>query len=75
VKAHGSLPLAVASYNAGEDSVLRWADRMKGMEIDAFVEAIPFFETRGYVVKVMESFARYGYLERGEEGVPKIELK
>ena len=75
VKAHGSLPLAVASYNAGEDAVLRWADRMKGMEIDAFVEAIPFFETRGYVVKVMESFARYGYLERGEEGVPKIELK
>jgi soluble lytic murein transglycosylase len=75
VKAHGSLPLAVASYNAGEDSVLRWADRMKGMEIDAFVEAIPFFETRGYVVKVLESFARYGYLERGEEGVPKIELK
>ena len=75
VKAHGSLPLAVASYNAGEDSVLRWAERMKGMEIDAFVEAIPFFETRGYVVKVMESFARYGYLERGEEGVPKIELK
>jgi soluble lytic murein transglycosylase len=75
VKGHGSIPLAVASYNAGEDSVLRWADRMKGMEIDAFVEAIPFFETRGYVVKVMESFARYGYLERGEEGVPKIELK
>jgi soluble lytic murein transglycosylase len=75
VKAHGSIPLAVASYNAGEDSVLRWADRMKGMELDAFVEAIPFFETRGYVVKVMESFARYGYLERGEEGVPKIELK
>jgi len=75
VKAHGSLPLAVASYNAGEESVLRWADRMKGMEIDAFVEAIPFFETRGYVVKVMESFARYGYLDRGEEGVPKIDLK
>jgi soluble lytic murein transglycosylase len=74
VRAHGSLPLAVASYNAGEDSVLRWAERMKGMELDAFVEAIPFFETRGYVVKVMESFARYGFLERGEEGVPKIEL-
>ena len=61
-------------YNAGEDSVLRWAERMKGMELDAFVEAIPFVETRGYVVKVMENFARYGFLERGEEGVPKIEL-
>lgn len=74
VKAHGSLPLAVASYNAGEDSVLRWAQRMKGMELDAFVEAIPFAETRAYVVKVLENFARYGYLEHGEEGVVKLDL-
>ena len=74
VKAHASVPLAVASYNAGEDSVLRWAERMKGMELDAFVEAIPFAETRAYVVRVMENFARYGYLDRGEDGVPKIDL-
>ncbi len=75
IRSHGSVAIAVASYNAGEDSVLRWAERMKGMELDAFVEAIPFAETRGYVVKVMENFARYGYLDRGELGVPKIELK
>ncbi|HEY1957789.1 MAG TPA: lytic transglycosylase domain-containing protein [Polyangiaceae bacterium] len=74
VESHGSIPLAVASYNAGEDSVLRWAERMKGMELDAFVEAIPFGETRAYVVRVMESFARYGYLDRGEAGVPKLDL-
>ncbi len=74
VKSHGSLPLAIASYNAGAESVLRWAQRMKGMELDAFVEAIPFFETRGYVVKVMENLARYGFLEHGEEGIPKIDL-
>lgn len=74
VKAHGSVPLAVASYNAGEESVLRWVQRMKGMELDAFVEAIPFAETRGYVVRVMENYARYGFLDRGEEGVPKVDL-
>ncbi len=74
VRAHGSLPIAIAAYNAGEDSVLRWAERMKGMELDAFVEAIPFGETRGYVVKVMESFAHYGFMSHGESGVPKIEL-
>lgn len=74
VRTHGSIPLAVAAYNAGSDSVLRWATRMHAMEIDAFVESIPFGETRNYVVRVMESFARYAYLERGEEGLPKIEL-
>jgi soluble lytic murein transglycosylase len=74
VRAHGSIPLAVASYNAGADSVLRWAQRMKGMELDAFVEAIPFGETRGYVVRVMENLARYGFLDHGEEGVPKLDL-
>ncbi len=74
MKAHGSVPLAVASYNAGEESVLRWVQRMKGMELDAFVEAIPFAETRGYVVRVMENYARYGFLDRGEEGVPKVDL-
>ena len=70
----GSVPLAVAAYNAGWESVLRWAARMHSMELDAFVESIPFLETRGYVIHVMESFARYGYLAHGEEGVPKLDL-
>jgi soluble lytic murein transglycosylase len=74
IRTHGSIPLAVAAYNAGSDSVLRWASRMHAMEIDAFVESIPFGETRNYVVRVMESFARYAYLAHGEAGVPKIEL-
>jgi soluble lytic murein transglycosylase len=74
VHTHGSIPLAVAAYNAGSDSVLRWVTRMHTMDIDAFVESIPFGETRNYVVHVMESFARYGYLDRGEDGVPKIDL-
>ncbi len=74
IRTHGSVPLAVAAYNAGADSVLRWAARMHTMELDTFVESIPFSETRNYVVRVMESFARYGYLGHGEEGLPKIDL-
>jgi len=74
VASRGSLPIAVASYNAGAESVLRWVQRMKGMEIDAFVEAIPFAETRAYVVRVMGNYARYGFLDRGEAGVPKLDL-
>ncbi len=74
-----SVPLAVASYNAGPDAIQRWTTGMSPaslshIELDAFVEAIPFLETRGYVAKVMGSMARYGYLAHGEEGVPKIDL-
>jgi soluble lytic murein transglycosylase len=71
---HGDVPLAVAAYNAGAESIERWASRAPGLELDAFVERIPFKETREYVARVMGNFARYGYLAGGEAGVPAVEL-
>ena len=71
---HGDVPLAVAAYNGSADAVERWLSRASGMQLDTFVERIPFDETREYVVRVMTSFAHYGYLMRGDEGVPRIEL-
>jgi soluble lytic murein transglycosylase len=74
----GDVPLAVAAYNAGPEAIERWSARARksGMKesLDVFVEAIPFVETRGYVVRVLGNLARYGYLERGEGGVPHITL-
>jgi soluble lytic murein transglycosylase len=70
----GSLPLAAGAYNAGPEAIERWKNRIKDTSIDVFVEMIPFLETRGYVVKVMSNTARYGYLDRGEAGVPEIAL-
>jgi len=71
---HGNVPLAVAAYNGGAESVERWASRAPGMQLDTFVERIPFKETREYVPRVMGSFAHYGYLGAGEAGVPKVGL-
>ena len=68
-----SVPLAVAAYNAGPDAIERWSRTMR-LDLDAFVEAIPYAETRGYVSRVMGSLARYGYLAAGEDGVPRVEL-
>lgn len=68
------VPLAVAAYNAGPEAIQRWLSKSKGETLDVFVEAIPFIETRGYVVRVMGNLARYGYLEKGEAGVPVINL-
>jgi soluble lytic murein transglycosylase len=72
---HGSVPLAVAAYNGGADSVDRWLSRSPAMQLDTFVERIPFKETRDYVARVMGNLARYGYLARGETGVTAVELE
>ncbi len=71
---HGNVPLALAAYNAGAESVERWSSRAAGMQLDTFVERIPFRETRDYVARVMGNFAHYGYLADGEAGVPKVAL-
>jgi soluble lytic murein transglycosylase len=71
---HGSVALAVAAYNGGAESVERWLSRAPAMQLDGFVERIPFKETRDYVARVMGNLARYGYLAHGEDGVPRIEL-
>jgi soluble lytic murein transglycosylase len=72
---HGSVPLAVAAYNCGAESVDRWASRAPAMQLDTFVERIPFRETREYVARVMGNLARYAYLAQGEAGVPGMDLE
>jgi len=59
----GCLPLATAAYNAGVARVRRWLRERPDMDLDLFVEKIPFDETRGYVRRVTSHRARYEYLE------------
>ncbi len=66
--------LAAAAYNAGSEAVGRWAKRLRGIDLDVFVELIPYGETRVYVARVMGNLARYGYLQAGESGVPALSL-
>ncbi|NOU29925.1 MAG: transglycosylase SLT domain-containing protein [Polyangiaceae bacterium] len=66
--------LAAAAYNAGSEAVGRWAKRLHGIDLDVFVELIPYGETRVYVARVMGNLARYGYLQAGESGVPALSL-
>jgi len=56
----GVYPLAVASYNGGPFNVSAWL-RGTGneMPMDAWVEHIPFRETRDYVKKVTAGYAAY----------------
>lgn len=63
----GSGPLALAAYNAGGGAVSRWLVERRDLDVDEFVEEIPFDETRGYVKRVLRSYAAYRLLY-GEPG-------
>jgi soluble lytic murein transglycosylase len=66
----GSVPLAVAAYNAGSGNVRKWIDRYgdpRGqVDVLKWIEAIPFTETRAYVQRVIENSVVYDSL-RGQQ--------
>jgi soluble lytic murein transglycosylase len=66
----GSYPLAVAAYNAGPGNVNKWLrangdPRSGGVEMVDWIEAIPIFETRNYVQRVLENAVVYDTLRDG----------
>lgn len=62
--------LLAAGYNAGPKAVAGWLDRWAGLSFDAFVEWIPYRETRIYVRKVLANGWHYPLLYPEIEGVP-----
>jgi soluble lytic murein transglycosylase len=60
--AGGATQFALAGYNAGEATVARWRRELGGADLAAWVEQIPIPETRGYVRRVLRSYATYKLL-------------
>jgi soluble lytic murein transglycosylase len=58
----GSEALALAAYNVGDGPVKSWLHARGSLPLDAFVEEIPVQETRGYVKRVLRSYAAYRFL-------------
>jgi soluble lytic murein transglycosylase len=67
-----AVPLAIAGYNAGEGAVDKWLKDSPAMELDEFLESIPYDETRNYTKRVMASFAAYSWLYFPTHPVPAI---
>ena len=74
----GSYSLAVAAYNAGPGNVNKWLrangdPRGGAIDMVDWIEAIPIFETRNYVQRVLENAVVYDTLRDGRS-VPRAPL-
>jgi soluble lytic murein transglycosylase len=65
-KFRGQIPLGAGSFNSGPRPVMKWIDEYGNREIDELVELVPYTQTREYMKKVTENFARYRYLYNHE---------
>lgn len=70
----GSIPLAIAAYNAGPNRPRNWRN---GPELEAaiWIENIPFNETRDYVQRVMANTINYAALMSGQPQSLKSKLQ
>jgi soluble lytic murein transglycosylase len=66
VKEFGEPRLAIAAYNAGPRRVRDWWKARRTADMEAFVEQIPYDETREYVKRVMLSWSEYRRLYAGD---------
>ena len=55
---YGQIEFVAVAYNAGPNRVPQWRSTLPA-DIDEFVEAIPFKETKGYVQGVIRNSAEY----------------
>lgn len=60
---NGNRALAAAAYNAGPNRVRQWVRQTNAnpLPLDAWIETIPFTETRTYVQNVLAFSVIYGY--------------
>ena len=59
VQQFGGTYYALASYNAGENRVVRWRAERPGMDEDEFIDDIPFPETQNYVKRILGTAEDY----------------
>ena len=62
VRQFGGTYYALASYNAGENRVVRWKAERPGMDEDEFIDDIPFPETQNYVKRILGTAEDYRLL-------------
>jgi len=70
----GGTYYALASYNAGENRIVRWKAERPGIEEDEFIDDIPFPETQNYVKRILGTAEDYRLLY-GQRGARPLALR
>ena len=69
--------LAIAGHNAGEGAVNKWLKERGNLELDEWVESIPYDETRNYTKRVLSTYFTYRWMgarTASEDPVPQLAL-
>jgi soluble lytic murein transglycosylase len=61
----GQIPIGAGSFNCGPRPMMKWLDKNGDRPIDELVELVSYTQTREYMKKVTENYARYVYLYDG----------
>ncbi|WNC72406.1 transglycosylase SLT domain-containing protein [Thalassotalea psychrophila] len=72
-KFNNNIVLATVAYNAGPKKVYRWLKAEPSLPVDAWIETIPYKETREYVKSVL-AFTEIYQQKQGSGESPFIEL-
>jgi soluble lytic murein transglycosylase len=68
----GNVFYALGSYNAGPHRVTEWIGRNPNLDMDEFVEEIPFRETRNYVRRVLRTYGAYKVIYDKNKNITSI---
>ena len=70
IQQFGGTYYALASYNAGENRIVRWKAERPGIDEDEFIDDIPFPETQNYVKRILGTAEDYRRLYGRGDGKP-----
>ena len=69
---NGQVPLAITAYNSGAHAMHRWVEENSDLPFDAFVEEIPYDQSREYLKRVIGIYAHYLYLYGTDEQIGEV---
>lgn len=65
----GNRALVAGAYNAGPHRIFSWLTRFGTLELDEFIEHVPYLETRNYIKRVVSNYQVYARVYANQEDV------
>jgi soluble lytic murein transglycosylase len=69
------IPLGAGSYNAGPRAMMKWVKQHGDRALDEFIELCAYTQTREYMKKVLDIYARYLYLYERADYLPDARVE